>query len=384
MAYTGNTAQFYSHNDTLVREDLQDVLAVMDPVDLPLLSTFTHVPVNQRKFEWPVDTLPIHKTIASVAADTHPEGQDATFETPVRGQRIFNFAQINSRAIDVSDTSRVVDRAGPDDEFDWRLEQHLLGLGHEIEYALHYGLMDSTESDQSAVTGRATHGLIPWLAELGQARKAGSGTKTILVTAGNPVVREEFFSVWYHPEEVGGGEPAAGEEMTKAIVRDQILTPAWRNGFRVQNCLCLTGTALKAQFAYFAVVGASAGYRQTIPAEMKKLYQTIDVIEMQLGAIWVNLDRHLDIPSQSLTIDDGRYKTGGGAAYADMTIPGNRTVIFLNPDYFKVGVLRPVSHKPLAPVGDSTKALIRGEMGLIVRNPIAGCGGSNLIANAAA
>lgn len=365
MTYIGNTAQAYSQDETTVREDLADLIAIMSPVDMPLFSILAHTPIYQRKFEWAMDNIPFDNDPGNIGTYTQFEGKDASFEAAQHRERPWNLAQINSIAVDVSDTARVVDMVGTEDEFEYQIWRRLLELGRRMEFAAHWaGGRETTAGQNQTNLGRVTHGLCRWIAQTGLKRAQGAASEQ-LFTSG-PTITSDYFSTFYD---------AAGTDLSRSILFNNILAPAWRNGFNVGGCFIFSGAQVKQFATEFSVFGnTSLNFRQ-VAAEAKILYDTIDVIDTNLGPVYWNLDRYLDI-NQSITLNG----YGPTSPFANITVPLNETLIAIEPRFFQLGMLRGVGFKPLAPVGDSTKGLLVGEWGLKCLNPIAGTGGTNLVA----
>lgn len=370
MAFMGNTSQAYSHNEDTVREDLQDYLTIASPVDMPLFSLLSTRPITQRQFEWAMDDITFDNDPANIAGDTAPEGKDAVFEAHVPRSDIFNFAQINTLSVDVSDTSRVVEMAGVPDEYVYQLWKKLLQIGRIMDMAAHFAEGANHTGNQSSSSGRVTHGLFRWIAQTGLRRaqiaasQPGVGSTETMFTAG-PVVNDEFYSSFYN---------SAGADITRAILFENILAPAWRNGFIVAGAVGLCGARLKKMISDFTLVQYGPVNHRHIPARLNTLIDTIDVIETPLGRVYINMDRYMDI-SQSITFTG--YGVGASPA-GNIVAPINESLLFIQPEYFRIAVLRGLGFKPLADVGDSSKGMLVGEWGLQVDNPIYGCGGTNL------
>ncbi len=368
MAFLGNTDQAYSHNEPTVREDLQDYLTIASPTDMPLFSLLSDRSITQRQYDWGMDDIPFDNDPANIAGDTSPEGKDAVFEVHVPRSEIFNFAQINTISVDVSDTSRVVEMAGVPDEFIYQLWKRLLEIGRKMDMAAHFGVGANHTGNQSSASGRVTHGLFNWIAQTGLRRAqadAGLGVTTETLFTAGPVINDEFWSVFYD---------SAGTDISRAILFENILAPAWRNGFIVAGAVGLCGARLKSLISDFTLVSNGPVNHRHISARLKMLIDTIDVIETPLGRVYINMDRYMDI-AKTLTF------TGFSPAASppgNVTAPINESILFIQPEYFRIAVLRGLGFKSLADVGDSSKGMLVAEWGLQVDNPIYGTGGTNL------
>jgi len=367
MAYMTNTLQGYSHDETTVREDLSDIITILSPTDMPLWSILAHVPIHQRQFDWSMDDIPFDETIAGIASATRTEGKDAIFPSPDHRSRIYNVAQINSLAWDIADTARVVDMAGVDDEFDYQGLRKMLQLGRVMEYAAHFGTgVDAAAGDTQSSTARVTEGLVNWIAKGGLHRTAGATSFTQWTTTTGPTVTSDFFSTFYD---------AAGTDLSRTILYNNILAPAWKAGFKPNGAIGLCGSKLKQFITGFAIASGTdyVANDRNISAEARTLHDTIDVVVTNLGTIYVNLDRYLD-NTQNVS-----WTETSQSPDVVTTSPVNEIMVMIEPRYWQLGILRPMGFKPLAPVGDSTKGMLIAEWGLKALNPIAGCGGCNLV-----
>lgn len=371
MPYVDNPEQSYSFEETTVREDLTDEIAILDPTETTLLSLLEHVQVGQRKFDWPIDHIPRSYDISAISSLARFEGADAVFEVPDYRDRPFNVAQINTKAIDVSETSRVVEMAAVGDEYDYQGWRRLLEMGIDIDMALHYGTgrLESGGDDQTSGTSRVTHGLFNWIFQTGIHRNNTGGAgldEPFTLFTGGPAIKRRYSSTVF---ENGG---AAG--ISRDLVANSIWAPAWRNGFKLDGHLILCGTLIKQAFSDMSIVHANGADGSVnvrwLPAERRGLIDTIDSIEGWGGNAYIAVDRYLDLP----TTEEVSY-----TAPEAVTIKPGECMIGLMPRFWKVGVLRGVGFKPLADVGDSNKGMLVSEIGLKALNPIAAYGADNLV-----
>ena len=340
---------------------------------MPLFAALEHIPIRQRQFEWNVDDIPFTSTLANIEVETRIEGEDSNFVMQDKRDRLHSFAQINSRSVDVTDTSRIVDTAGIDDEFLYQIERHLLIMGRDMEMAAHWGRMDdvdlvtSDQGDAGIVAKRQTSGVCDWVISTGSERaQAASVAYVFPSSAGGGInpgasVGTEF-QANLHSVTLDGKYA-----LTKTIVNDNILAPAWRTGMQVQGCIGFSGHLIKTKMSTFALDTNGSINERRISAAAKTLIDTIDVFEFETGMVYMNLDRYMDI-AETFTIVNGDI--GGGAV--DLTFDLDEALMFIDPRFFQIGMLRGVGFKQLATVGDSTKGMLVGEWGIRCQNPIAG------------
>lgn len=113
-----------------VREDLADIIYRIDPDETPLVSALARVGSNQVMTEWLVQEL-------NPAQDNaQPEGFTANVQPPVKPVRLNNICQIMARTVGVSNTLRVVDVAGGEDEYNRQLVLRGLEVRRDLELAV--------------------------------------------------------------------------------------------------------------------------------------------------------------------------------------------------------------------------------------------------------
>lgn len=113
-----------------VREDLADIIYRIDPDETPLVAAIGRVGASQVMTEWLVQEL-------NPAQDnSQPEGFTATIQPAVKPVRLNNICQIIARTVGVSNTLRVVDVAGGEDEYNRQLVLRGLECKRDLEFAV--------------------------------------------------------------------------------------------------------------------------------------------------------------------------------------------------------------------------------------------------------
>jgi hypothetical protein len=113
-----------------VREDLADIIYRIDPEEVPLVSAIPRVGSNQVLTEWLVQEL-------NPAQDNaQPEGFTANVQPAVKPVRLNNVCQIMARTVGVSNTLRVVDVAGGEDEYNRQLILRGIEVKRDLELAV--------------------------------------------------------------------------------------------------------------------------------------------------------------------------------------------------------------------------------------------------------
>ena len=91
---------------TNTREDLEDVIFLLDPMDTWALSNLDRVEASNVYHEWLQDSL------AAPAANRQIEGADIAHTTAIPAGRRGNWTQISFKEFAVSDTLEAVEKAG--------------------------------------------------------------------------------------------------------------------------------------------------------------------------------------------------------------------------------------------------------------------------------
>jgi hypothetical protein len=112
-----------------VREDLADIIYRIDPDETPLVSACARVGSKQVLTEWIVQAL-------NPAADnSQPEGFTAVMQAVVKPVRLNNVCQILARTVGVSNTLRVVDVVGGEDEYNRNMILRGMEVKRDLELA---------------------------------------------------------------------------------------------------------------------------------------------------------------------------------------------------------------------------------------------------------
>lgn len=304
MAIIANTFLTYSAIGN--REDLSDVIFNVAPTDTPLLSGAKKGTAQNTLVEWQADTL------ASAVGTGVVEGDDVTaFTAVVPTVRFNNRCQISRRDVLVSDTQRVMNTAGRDDEYDYIAMNRANELKRDIETAITQNTVLITGS--SAVA-RGTRGLEGWTATNNSVGAGGVAPVPTTNTAPTDGTQRAF---------------------TEALLRTvhQSVYTAGGN----PNVL-LVGPAQKTVVSTFT--GNSTRF---MPAEPQKLVASIDIYVGDFGEMKVVPDR----------------------------FQRARTAFLLQMDMIEVAFLRPIQSVQLAKTGDATKGIVVAEYALKVYNEAA-------------
>ena len=277
------------------REELSDIIAMIDPDETPIYSNAKKFTTNAIFTEWQVQEL-----AAASASNAVNEGADATYATPTPTTRLGNYHQISTKPVSVSGTIEAVDKAGRDSEVAYQKVLKGKELRRDIEKTLLSPQKRSGSDPRKAAT------LYAWITNVndnGATNATGDGT--------------DF-----------NGETTSGTARALALSYiDNVMKDAYEDGGQ-PDMLVLSPTNKK----NFSVLAASDSGVVTNQINMTQpkpgvLVGTTSMYLTNFGTLDVIVDRFL----------------------------GNDAVFLLDSDYLAVGALtgRNFMTQPLAKVGDA-------------------------------
>ena len=151
-------AQSYSSPGTTGgnREDLRDVLTILEPEQTPVVSAM-------RKGQKPGGTYTevLADELDAPSTDGQPEGKDITqfANKAVKRQRFGNNIQIASRDFGVSDVQMLVDTAAVSDEYEYAKMKTLREMKRDIESTI---CSNNERQEGNGATSWKTRGLFKW------------------------------------------------------------------------------------------------------------------------------------------------------------------------------------------------------------------------------
>jgi len=317
MAVNANTNQTY--NVTTIREDLQDAMISISPMDTPFLSAIGRKSVTNTYFEWPVVEL------ATPAANRVVEGEAAPGnDAPINAVRLSNYTQISDKVVEVSDTADAVNGAADVQTVAKQVALALKSLKRDLELMMTSSIAASAGSASAA---RASAGLAAFL-RTNVSRGSGGANGTLSgTTAGYP-----------NAAATDGSVRALAEDMLKSVI-----AKCWDSGAEPSIVLC--GSAVKQKISS-TFTGSATKYQDM--TDSKKLVAAIDVYVSDFGTLQIVPTRFLETrTSNSETI-------------------AARDVFVLDPSFARLAFLANVKQEPLAKTGHSTRRLISAEYGLQV------------------
>lgn len=319
--WTGAIASSLSYNAN-VREDLEDVIWLLDPMDTWALSNLDRVDANAVNHEWLSDNL------AAAASNIVREGDDATFGTAVPAARLGNYCQIFNKTFVVSDTLEQVKKAGRSSETGRLGTKLLKELKRDMELAV---VGNQASSAGGSATGRSLAGMESWIA--GPTTTGTTASNAVATTTNGTATTPGFASGTVAAPTDGATTGALTEGTLKAALQG-----AWTDGGDPR--VILTSAVGKGYIDSFS--GIATRFVDSSPKAQATIIGAANMYVSSFGS------PHMVVLS--------RYVRSS-------------VVLCLDPDYWALAFLRNPQKKPLAKTGDASKTLIVTELTLVCRNP---------------
>jgi hypothetical protein len=245
-----------------VKEDLADIIYRIDPDETPLVSACARVGASQVLTEWLVQEL-------NAAADNaQPEGFTAVMQTVLKPVRLNNICQILARTVGVSNTLRVVDVAGGEDEFNRQLILRGMEVKRDLELAVTSPLV-RTITDPRHMSGLPCY-------TVNGSRGAGAGVMPV-------------------GDGSNAGTVGTKRDLTLALV-DAATQQCWQAGGK--PTLGIMSGNIKAYFATLSQGGTgnavvAQNIQNVTAAEQVTIQGAVDVYRTNFGAIQLAPDRFM-------------------------------------------------------------------------------------------
>lgn len=319
--WTGAVASSLSYNAN-VREDLEDVIWLLDPMDTWALSNLDRIDADACNHEWLSDNL------AAATVNIVREGDDASFGTAVPAARLGNQCQIFNKTYIVSDTLEAVKKVGRSSE-SGRLGTKLLKeLKRDMELAI---VTNQASSAGGSATGRSLASMESWIA--GPTTTGNVASNAVVVTTNATATTPGFASGLVAAPTDGATTGAFTEGSLKAALQG-----AWTDGGDPR--VILAPAVGKSYIDSFS--GIATRFVDNSPKAQATIIGAANMYVSSFGS------PHMVVLS--------RYVRSS-------------VVLCLDPDYWALAFLRNPQKKPLAKTGDASKTLIVTELTLVCRNP---------------
>jgi hypothetical protein len=294
-----------------IREDLQDAMISISPMETPFQSAIGRKSVTNTTFEWSEVDL------AAPAANRVLEGESAPGnDAPTNAVRLSQYTQISDKVVEVSDTNQKVNGVADAQTVAKQIAYKLKELKRDMEVML---LSNVAAVPGDATTARVTAGL-PAFLRTNVDRGVGGASGTLSGTT----------SGYVNAAATDGTPRALTEAMLKSVIAQ-----CWDNGAEPSIVLC--GSAVKQKISA-TFTGSATKFKNV---DDMKVVAAVDLYVSDFGELQIVPTRFLET----------------------RTVAG-RDVFVLDPNYARVAYLQTVQQKPLARTGHAERRLISTEYGL--------------------
>lgn len=307
---------------TNIREDIEDTIFLLDPMDTWALSNLEKVQASNTYHEWLGDQL------SAAASNIVREGDDASFSTANPAQRYGNYTQILNKTFIISDTLEQVKKVGRSTEAGRLGVKLLKELKRDWELAL---VTNQASSAGGSATGRSMAGMESWIA--GPTSTSNGQANAVATTSTSGATTPGFSGSTVASPTDGTTTGTLTETNLKAA-----LEGSWTDGGNPR--VILAPSAQKKVIDGFS--GIATRFVDSSPNKQAAIIGAANMYVSSFG------DPHMVVLS--------RYVRSS-------------VVLCIDPDYWAIAMLRPFQTKELAKTGDATKKLIVSEGTLVCRNP---------------
>jgi hypothetical protein len=306
------------------REDLSDILTILEPERTPLLSIAKKGKANGTFFEWQVDDMS-DPAFAGVVEGTD---EDSFNDKAANRAKLGNYIQVFRRNYAVSNIQELVDTAGVDNEFAYAESKAVREMKRDLESALCSA--QDRQQDAGGSTPYKTRGLFKWL-DTGAGRPADLG------------------AAFESPATVSLG----GSAFTEANMNGLLQNLYEANGMPGGQLTLLAGPGLKRDISDFARqegTTTALNFQVTQPAESKSISLVVNMYEGDFGSVAV-------VP----TLFNNRTSGSG-------TIDSNAGLL-IDPEYIAVNTLKAESNSELENKGGGRRGFCEVIAGLACLSP---------------
>jgi hypothetical protein len=308
------TSGYQTYNQVGIREDLEDVIYDISPMDTYFFSNAARLKATNTRHDWQVNELD-----APVATNAFVEGDDFSAQAVAATTKLSNYTQISRKDFIITRTANKVNTAGRAEELAFQTMKKGAALKRDIE---------SAAIQNKAATAGAS----------GSARVAAS-VETWIYTSNHIVPSTVTTSTT--PAPVSGIAGTAGTDGTSVAFTEttlkSMLQQAWSCGGSTE--VILLPPALKNTFDAFT--GVATRFRNVGTSSQAEIVGASDVYVSSYGSHKAVVSRYM------------------------------RTTVALALDMAAWGIawLDPIKVVDIAKSGDSEKKMIVGEWTIVARTP---------------
>lgn len=340
------------------REWIIERIAYVNFTETPVLHSCQKTSADNTSVEWTMDRIADPRTRHGTAATAIAAlGEDAEFDpTPLEHRtRCGNVSHIWAEQFRVTDTQRLMNEVGTNDEYNLQAWKAFLRLGTMFEYILMWSKAIAGGFVAGAGAGGATanhmQGIFSWGIDTGDTGAAYTLLGTWLIP--------DIYSATHYA--------GTGADITVDELYDNMLEPAYDKAMNLDQSIMLCGAKVKRIVSGFAMVYSGSGAtlnatplnERNVPAAARRLTDSIDVYQTDVGPLYVNKTRYMN---------GTETRTGYGSAAGTNIAVKDAAVIF-EPEFFTIPVIQGFHIIPLARSGLTSQAAVVGQMSLICHNP---------------
>jgi hypothetical protein len=262
--------------------------------------------------EWQTDSLD------AAAANVQVQGDDATTNTATPTVRLRNYCQILSKTARVSGTQEAVDKAGRASEMAYQVKKRMKELKRDLEYAL---VRNQESTSGAAASGAKSAGLESWIATNITSVGLGSGFSTPGYSGGTVAAPVDA---------------TARGSLTESSLKS-VISAAWTQGG--DPSVLMVGPLTKQKIST-AFAGIATRFRDVPAGKQAQVIGGVDLYVSDFGT-------HKIVPNRFMR---------------------DQIVLALDPEYWRLDQLRPLSSWELAKTGDSERRQLLMEVTLAALN----------------
>lgn len=300
------------------REDLEDVIWDLEPLDTYCLTSFDRVKANATFHEWPKDAL------VAPGSNIGLEGDDFTATSITQATRVGNYCQIVKKQFLISGTQEAVKSAGRASDVVRQKKKQMMELKNDAEYAI---VRNQASSVGGVGTGRTLGSIESWIPSTDN---SGNGLRATTSASASTAAYSS-----------GVATPTDGTTtgaLTEAKFKEAFQL-AWQQG--AKDTIVLVSATQKTAISAFS--GNSTKYNDIKSNQKLTIASSADIYVSEYGDHMIKLHRHVR----------------------------SSVVLVLDPDFWAIAQLRAPQQLNLAPTGDAEKVSMLMEFTLVARNHLA-------------
>ncbi len=299
------------------REDLEDVIWELDPLETYCLTNFDQTEASATYHEWELDTL------VAPATNRQIEGDLETYSSITSPTRAGNYCQIVSKQFLVSGTQEVVAKAGRKSEVLRQLKKQMRELKNDMEYAI---VRNQASSAGGTATARSLGSIESWIPTTDN---SGNGVRATTTASASTAA----FAAGVVSAPTDGTTTGALPE-TKFR---EMLQLAWQDGGKDQ--IILVEPTQKTAISAFS--GIATKTTQIPNQKVRAVIQaSADFYVSEYGVHQIQLHRHVR----------------------------SSVVLAIDPEFWSLAFLRKPFSEEMAKTSDGHKRAMRAEFTLVCRN----------------